>query len=114
MVENVLLPISQSNCHLPEGVGSLETQNCLDDPNGPCLRDNSQYALHSYDFRAIQKQEKERVGQKSWLCFGNMFIKMPNDKAVKLLKRGKYFFQIHFVSRRSKYQIQNLYQPIQI
>ena len=37
-------------------------------------------------FRALNK---DSAGKKSWLCFGNMFLKVPNDKAKTLLKSGK-------------------------
>ncbi|XP_048248076.1 p53 and DNA damage-regulated protein 1-like [Haliotis cracherodii] len=36
---------------------------------------------------AIRALQKNKESDKSWVCFGNMFIKLPNKKAVNLLEK---------------------------
>ncbi|XP_046574039.1 p53 and DNA damage-regulated protein 1-like [Haliotis rubra] len=36
---------------------------------------------------AIRALQKTTTSEKSWVCFGNMFIKMPNKKAANLLEK---------------------------
>ena len=36
---------------------------------------------------ALRALHKDKTGEKTYVCFGNMFIKMPQDKAKKLLNK---------------------------
>lgn len=40
--------------------------------------------------RALQADiKKESSNSKTWMCFGNMFIKCPKQKALSIVEKGK-------------------------
>ena len=43
-------------------------------------------------FRALQAELKKESPKdsKTWLCFGNMFIKCPKSKALSIVEKGNF------------------------
>lgn len=40
-------------------------------------------------YRALQADiKKESSNSKTWMCFGNMFIKCPKQKALSIVEKG--------------------------
>lgn len=39
-------------------------------------------------FRAVSKETKCNANTKSWVCFGNMFLKLENQTLQKQLNKG--------------------------
>ena len=46
--------------------------------------------------------QKDNITEKSWVCFGNMFLKLPTAQTKTLLEKGTCLFELAFFQKLVK------------